>query len=397
MRITGYWRSFDWGEVIGGWREAGAFLRLRPSDKTVLMIEPNRYHAEILPGYCHYFQRLGFEVVLLLRRQNARAGAFVRVSHEERPQCYAMHPRMMRRVLRRARPERFAFAYITSAYWAEPYGHFGLFCKFLGRCPEGKRGYGMVAHTFEHVQPNIENGEVPIERISCLSPYKYNGMTVPMINPHYFGVVSTPPLAKVRIFITVGTQFRSFASLVYVVRDLERQGYSNFKVEAIGREAVRTNYPDAPSSIDFLGQLPFPEMYRRVEEADFYLFLLDPECPEHRRYLAGTTTGAHQLSLGFRKVPIIHEQFARTYGFSAGNAIVHATDQLAEGMCRALDIEAEEYERLRTGVGELGAEIYAESLSNLRNQVYWRTDAQLVSLGAVERTTVDGLAKPTPR
>ena len=376
FRVARYWRNFDWKEAIGGMREAEAFLQLRPADDTVLMIEPNRYHAEVLPGYCHYFRRLGFNVVLLLRRENAHSGVFARVADQERPRCYAMHPRTMKRVLRGVRSEGFAFVYITSAYWAEPYGYFGLFSKFLGRCPEGEHGCATVAHVVEHVLPDIESGEVPISRISCLSPHQSKGMTIPMINPHYFGVVSARPMAEVRVFVTVGTQFRTLASLVDAVGALERLGYSNFKVQAIGAEAVRENYPDAPARIEFLGRLPFPEMYRRVEAADFLLFLLDSDNPQHRRYLGGTTTGAYQLTLGFRKVPVIQDQFALAYRFSAANAIVYPPGQLTEGMRRALDIGADEYDRLRAGVADLRTAIDAESLSNLQHQVYSRAETR---------------------
>jgi hypothetical protein len=166
------------------------------------------------------------------------------------------------------------------------------------------------------------------------------------------------------------------ASLVDAVGALERLGYSNFKVQAIGAEAVRENYPDAPARIEFLGRLPFPEMYRRVEAADFLLFLLDSDNPQHRRYLGGTTTGAYQLTLGFRKVPVIQDQFALAYRFSAANAIVYPPGQLTEGMRRALDIGADEYDRLRAGVADLRTAIDAESLSNLQHQVYSRAETR---------------------
>jgi len=366
LRLVKYWLNFDWWEAIGSYRSAAAFLRIQPSDKTVLMIEPNRYHAEILPGYCHYFQRLGFDIVLMIRRENERSGVFARFVGKDMPKSYAMHPKMMRYVLKKCNRTRFAFVFITSAYWIETFGHFGVFCNFLGGCPEGQFGYAMIVHDFEHILSNIMSNEVEVSRIAMLSPYQYQGMTVSMVNPHYFGPVVLGALTECRVFITVGAQYRSYGHLFGAARELEERGYRNFKIQVIGRSgATRKDFPNAPSCVEFLGRLDFSELYKRLEEADFFLPLLDSEIPSHRHYLEGQTTGARQLILGFLKVPVIQEQFANAYGFNEDNGVVYTADKLSEGMLRAMKLSAKEYEVRRTHLKDLSASIESESLQNL--------------------------------
>lgn len=396
LRSVRYWLNFDWREALTSLPNGRRFRRLESSDKAVLVIEPNKYHAEVLPGYCHYFSQLGFAVVLLTRRANSLSGVFDLIAADERPLTFAMHPRAMKYLLRRLKPERFAFVFLTSAYWAEEYGHFGLFSRFLGQCPNGRHGFAMVVHNFEHITPDLESGEVSVSRISQLSANEYRGIRIPVINPHYFGAFEDKPLGVHRVFITVGTQYRNFRTLVEAVNRLESLGYRNFRVQVVGGGALREKYAHASERVEFLGRMPFPELYRRLAAADFYLCLLDPNSMEHQRYLNGTTTGARQLLLGFLKVPVIQEKFAKAYGFSALNAILFAENGLADGMQQALETPVPMYKQLKTRLAELREAIEAESLENLKRQVFGLSSNQAeMDPGLDMRTMPDAITPST--
>ena len=369
LRKIRYWRNYDWQEMALGCRHALALRKLNPHTQTVLMVEPNRYHAEILPGYAHYFRQLGFDVVLLWRRQNADSEVFDRVPLDERPVAYVMPPWLMRLFLKGRRNGKYNFIFITSAIWAEPHGYFGTFCQYLGGCPKGRSGYAMVVHEFDHVVEAVKNGSVQISRISCLSPAENHGKRIAMINPHYFGEIKQKPLAARRTFITVGTQYRTFHKLIQIVRELERHGWNNFRVQIVGGGAIKAKYPEAPSNVEFLGRLGFPELYRRLESADFYLCVLDSAEPAHRRYLDATTSGARQLILGFLKVPIIHEDFARAFGLCPKSAILYQSNKVLHAMTHALQMADAERDNLRENLRRMCHKVAEASLLDLRGQI----------------------------
>ena len=368
-----YLLDFDWQEACEGYFSAIEFLRYRSSSNTVLIVEPNRYHAEILPGYCHYFHLLGFTVVMLARRVNANSSAFIRLKYSERPTVFAMHPRMMRRVLKDARMQQFDYILYTSSHWAENNGYFGFFCRFIGHCPRGAHGCGLVVHDFDFILPHLESGQIAATDISLLSPYVYKGASIRVINPNYFGDLIRRPLNERRVFITVGSgalQKRNYNILLNAVEGLELHGCRNFIIRVIGKGMNSNNYPNAPSCIEFLGVLDFQELYNQLEAADFILPMLDSNISEHQRYLMGKTTGSCQLILGFSKVPIIEDEFARAYRFSDENAILYKSERLGEGMLQAMLLCADEYDKLREKVDDLQRSIEGESLRNLHEQIY---------------------------
>lgn len=370
LRKVRYWANFDWREAVFSLSSAYRFLTLETSEKMVLMIEPNKFHAEVLPGYCHYFSKLGFKVVLLTRRANASSGVFDLVATDEKPLTFSLHPSVIKYLMHSRQPDRFAFVFVTSAYWSEAFGYFGLFTKYLRQNPQGRYGYAMVAHDFEHIRPDIDSSEVSLNQISQLSANEYQGNKIDVINPHYFGSVTEKPPKAHRIFITVGSQYRKFENLIDAVAQLERIGYRDFRVHVVGGGALRDKYPHASERIEFLGRLPFPELYQRLAAADYYLDLLDPDNQEHRRYLTGTTTGSRQLILGFHKIPVMQEKFAQAYGFSEQNAIVFGELGLVDGMQQALEAPIPMLLQLKSALAELQNTIEVESLINLRKQIF---------------------------
>ena len=366
-------RNFDWAEARDGRQQALEFLQETWSEKTVLLIEPNRFHAEVLPGYCRLFQQLGFKVVILMRRDNHQSGVFSRFPPEERPRCFAMHPRRMRRALGKVNSKCFEFAMLTSAYWSEPHGHFGLFSNYLKKPVSGRFNFGTIVHEFDHLVPNLENNEISLKSLAMLSAHEYRGKAIPEINPNYFGNIVKPPKNNPVVFIAVGNataRNRGFEKLFSAIQELNAKGYQNFKVQIVGREgASRAHFPLAPACVEFLGCLDFPELFDRVEKANFFLPLLDPDNAGHRRYLQGTTTGSRQLILGFCKPAVINITFAKHYGFSSENSIVYSENDLGAGLVRALELSSDEYDDIKSRLAQYQAKVESTSLRNLRKMI----------------------------
>ena len=106
-------------------------------------------------------------------------------------------------------------------------------------------------------------------------------------------------------------------------------------------------------------------MFEKLESADFFLPLLDPDNPAHDRYLTTGVTGSAQLIYGFAKVPVIHSKFADFYRFNNSNAIVYSGD-MTDAMLHAINMTDTEYEKLRQSLKQTADEIKRESINNLR-------------------------------
>ncbi len=116
---------------------------------------------------------------------------------------------------------------------------------------------------------------------------------------------------------------------------------------------------------DIRGRLSYPDMFRAMEEADFFLCLLDPDNPEHERYVTVGTSGSFQLIYGFEKPCLIHKHFADVYDFNSGNSLVYADNRdLSRLMQRAVKMKPDEYKRIQQGIKKKATKIRSRSLTN---------------------------------
>ncbi len=363
--------AWDWREWCLGWRSCRKFTRLKVSGKTVLIVEPNSYHAELLPGFVNYFQKIGIKTVLLCRREHQQSGVFSRVPAKERPLMFVMNPALMKCCLKPEWTCNFEYVFLTSSYLAERYGFFGLFFNYLGFDPIGKKSTFIVEHVLKNIQPEIEAHRFNYRQIFALNEFSSNQGLLKMLNPHYFGEVriqrrKTEPI----VFITVGAVFQrgrnAFDELIQAVQQLEQKGYSNFLIKVIGRGMDKIFFGKTGiSRICPLGCLDYPQMFSKLEEAHYFLPLLDPNLENHREYLTDRTSGSRQLILGFAKIPIIHEAFASVYGFNEINAVLYTNGGLETALERAINMEEHQYFQKVEALEELKNEIYSKSMTNL--------------------------------
>ena len=193
-----------------------------------------------------------------------------------------------------------------------------------------------------------------------------------MLNPHYFGEIQITPKSKDKTrFIVVGginKNNKNYDLLLQCTKELLEYN-TNFEITIIGLSG-KIDIPDELANyIKFKGKLPFAEMYKEMEKADFFLPLLDPSNEWHRRYLNETTTGSRQLILGFLKPCLINEEFANAYAFTRDNSIIYSENHLLEAMKAAININSEEYEKLQKNLNLLAQNIYKESLQNLKDSI----------------------------
>ncbi len=365
-----YMKSFSFREWFEGLASYVRFVRYRPAGPAVLMVEPNSFHGEILPGYIHYFNQLGFEVVLLWRQANAQSGVLSRFEDAEMPRVYTMSPFWLKRSLAAVRTERYQQLFLSSSRMALPGGYYGIFVNYLTKQSIFHRqSYLMVEHNLPSLREYLKAGKCVPKQVFLLSELERSEKSVSMLNPHYFGKVASHDLEAKRIFVTVGSvtkRNRNFDMLIDAVAALEARGFEDFEVHVIGRGANQELFEGASSKLIPHGYLSYQAMYDVVASSDFILPLLDPENEGQRRYLSGETSGSRQLILGFLKPPVIQAEFAHCYDFSAINSVVYDVEGLAGGMVQALCLEPNVYECM---LGELQAtakKVKEQSLLNLK-------------------------------
>ena len=144
------------------------------------------------------------------------------------------------------------------------------------------------------------------------------------VNCHWFGNICLPPKNKVTRFISVGEinpVRRNFKILLDAVEFLYDKGITNFHITIIGRGNLDFVNPKIRKFFSVLGRVSYSNMYSEIEKSDFMLPLLDPDNPDHDRYVTLGTSGSFQLVYRFYKPCLIAGKFAEVYGFSSENAI----------------------------------------------------------------------------
>lgn len=353
-------------KIIYFWKNSRNFSLEKGYQKSVLLVEPNPFHGEILPGFVKYFQDLGYKTDCLLRHENIEDFPFVRFDGGEMPVIYRGTASHMRKLLTKSKLKNYDFVVITStAFWENDFFH-GAYKDYLGAMPEGKYGTLLIEH---NVVPCLkEYGEEIYQnqgRLFTLSGF----YQTPMLNPHYFGEVEISPLNEDKIrFVVVGginKDSKNHNLLFDETRKLLKQGITNFEIAVCG--GGKLDIPEELRSfILFKGRVSFADMYKEMEKADYFLPLLDASVEGQRRYLNGTTSGSRQLILGFLKPCLINNEFAQVYGFNNENSLVYENNDLAKAMAEAIKINADKYKLKQVALKKEAESIYQISLGNLR-------------------------------
>lgn len=343
------------------------FIIMSIPEKSVLIIEPNKCHSEILPGYAKYFLDLDYHVHIVLCTQLKKEKPFVRMNMKK-TRIFSCSHGSMNVLINLNKLTRYQNILLTTTAYYELRDknnyHVSTLSKYkkLGKYPS----LIVVEHDLKDISRFNEDDLLKSNKLVTLGKFK-KGI---FINPHYFGKVSiTPKNHKIR-FICVGAIIpsrRNYSKLMDAVERLAANK-QNFEVVIIGLGKIE----DIPSHIRpyfiLRGRLKFSEMYHEMESADFYLPLLDQDNSEHERYITSAVTGAAQLIYGFSKPCVIHKKFAGFYRIDTSISIVYEKD-LYDALCAAISLNQEQYSEMQKGLVKIACDIYSESLDNLKKIV----------------------------
>lgn len=341
-------------------RSMRAWRRHPVAGRTILILEPNYCHGEVIPGFCRHLLDMGYRVDVLMHHSLARQSPLCCFKEGDIHIFTAMCTSWKRLAKARVLTRYEAILISTSAFYDIPgwasFLHMTGLDKFANLLA--------VEHELKDI-PRFGEEELDRQgRLLTLGSFP-RGM---MVNPHFFGEIPPAPRNREPVFITVGSlsaQRKNHELLVEALETVCNEGYRNFSVIIVGEGELGKIPGHLRPFLHVAGKLDFPAMYEAMRRADYFLPLLDPGNPAHNRYITTGVTGSAQLVYGFAKIPVIHEKFASFYGFNDRNALLYREETLGGAMLRAIRQTEEEYAEMQQALLQLGRDIDRESRSNL--------------------------------
>lgn len=339
------------------------------SAETFILWEPCTHsHAEVLPGYARYLLDLGFKVAVFATPQRFDEGLFSRFN-DARITCYRLSQRQIRAGFRRHGLQQAAGIMITTArkisgrsdYQAE----YQLF---------RNRTHKQRILLVEHDVKAAADTEALTPDIITLAPIDYHQVSTSVVNPHNFGnVAATEKTGAITTFITVGAlraKRRNVEALLNAVDELDRAGMNHFRIVVVGRGSLQGVPHRLRRYFNINGRIDFASLYNNLEQAHFFLPLLDSDNRAHDRYITTGTSGSFQLMRGFSKPGLLAKRFADHHGFNEQSAIVYPDNgALLKAMKSAIEMDAEAYCAMQLAMRRHAELVYQNSLSNLRNLI----------------------------
>lgn len=339
------------------------FFDRQINTNTILLIELNHNsHRETMPGYAKYLLDLGYNVEVLV--SESIGGSFCRFP--EKIKIYRFPESYILEIMQDSRLSCYKRLIFNSKVIYKPNNWIDIH-EFIPNLKSGQKKNLYVQHHIDRLL------EVPDDRQCILAnPSKCLEQELLIVNPHYFGNIKNHLLNKKVKFLVVGAlekRRKNVCLLFDALNKLNDMKVDNYEVIVIGR--CQDVLDDLDNSIKkhliLRGRLNFSDMYKEIENADYFLTLLDPKNKEHDRYIKDGTSGCFQLVYGFLKPCLIHKKFADVYSFNDDNSFVYAENaELADAMLSAINTDRYQYKKLQNNILKIQKNIYETSLENLK-------------------------------
>ena len=329
---------------------------------SVLLIETNNCHGEVIAGYIRYFQKLGFNIDISVSSDVYAEKPFCRLNMEN-VRIFPCDFIVQKWILYSKKIINYKHVFLmSSAYYRRSVEE--KYTSALDAFPplRGHPSLFVIEHDLADIARFKEEEFLKHNRLITLGHFDKGVFMSPIL----FGNIEKNPKNKVTTFITIGAikGFRkNHQALIQAIEQLAQENL-RFKVIIVGSGSLDSLPKTVHPYIQIMGRLNFPKMFKCMEKADFFLPLLDADTPEHERYITTGVTGSAQLIYAFSKVPVLHPKFAPFYEFNEKNAIL--TSDLAQGMRKAIQISADEYTQKQSALTDLAEKLENESLHNLK-------------------------------
>lgn len=357
----------------------------------ILIVEQNPYHNEVIPGIVLYMEKLGYCVEVVIRKECEKDGVFCRCRGRFR--VMVMDILEIKDYLKSSEMKNYDFLFLSSMEFTDS-GKIDRFLNWLGFEPDTKYGTLGIYHTISYIKKFEDFEMLQQGRLFCLSQFQTRDYPVKTLNCHYFGKIQNKEECgtKIRAITVIGVaaekdylmktlsqipeEIRKRLRIDLVgekkrpiwVKTRRRIKIVLFSILAVFNKAYSVKKKSAQRILEE-GYVSFPKMYKMIENSDFILVMINPENPDHYRYMNLATSGVLQLIYGFNKVCLIRREVAEIYGFSNENAILYEKGELKEALKEAVGMERRSYMMKQQLVAEREQQIFNDSLDNLRRTI----------------------------
>ncbi len=343
------------------------FFLNKPKDNTVLLIEANNSHTELLPSYVKYLKDLKFNVEIIANFEQKQI-----LPHLNADKIYYFNIPAIGNILKLKKIKKYAFIIFTSyrLYYPKPdrselqstiFDHFDI------KHPpvyKDKTGILYILHHIEDYDSSNRNGAIVLSKILKIHDDLY------VVNPCYFKENAPKNKNPKTVFAVTGRldNSRKNPDLLFdTVNEILNEGIRNFEIKIIGDNNADCIPENLREFIKVKGRLNFEDLYNELETSDFYLPLLDSDSEEHKRYITTGTSGSFQLIRGFLLPPVINSLFANEHMFNDENSIIYnKNEEFLSGMKNAINMDNKTYLNMQRKLLKQRDEIMTDSTSNLK-------------------------------
>lgn len=342
-------------------------LNVNIRENSILMVETNACHGEVLVGMAKMFMDLGFNVDVIFSKKEKQLNLFEKLT-DKRLRCFTGTPESIRYILFSYKVQKYKYVYInTDIVGCNNKASLEYFNDIL--LPQNR--IIQFCHRLESINPELYKG-VNLLNLANLPCTK--GLSYSTVSPHMYYEVKEKQKNEFVKFVVVGNiqaKRKNFDLLIRAMEQLVKKKVNNFKVTVIARDGNFDFLPlEVLPHLDFKGCLSYPDMWKKIEESDFVLPLLDPDNKDHERYITCGASGSFQLVYGFRKPCLLASKFANLYSINSDNSIVYETnEEFVNAMYRAIQMNNDEYQAMTKSLAQTADELYSKSLNNIANIV----------------------------
>lgn len=339
------------------------FIKHKIKKNSVLIVEFNPYHGETLPGFIKYFQDLNYNIDVLINSSLFKDKVLSSYNLKNINNLFSFNQsEIIDNILTMPVIKKYKIVFFNTYVLYNQNTKQSLFI-YNKKILDNLDKYICVEHNaFYDFERNID-----VNKAVTLLPNNFCSM---YINPHfYFNKISKDKnkITNLSLFAREKNSLKNIQLLITSIKQIIDTGINNFNLTLVGRiDQLNIDISGYEQYINFTGYLDYQTLYKKVEESDFILPMLDPNIEEHKRFLEDIS-GTFQLIYGFGKVPIIHSFFSNRYGFNEENALLYdSIDKLIENIKYAINMSNDEYQQKSKMIFEYSNMLYKESLENLK-------------------------------
>ncbi len=329
---------------------------------TILIIEANNCHWEIIPGLVKYLNELGYNVEVLTRFEPKNI-----FQNNSDITCFECNRKTFDKIFNTfdfSKYERIIYSSKRVYFKKNDMNIDGYdLSEYFPFIAKGQKDNIYLQHHINKLD------ETPNDKqIVLANPSKLPELNNRIVDLSYYGDIEiTPKNPDYTNFITVGELIkkrRNVPLLIAAIKKLHNAGYRNFNVTIIGNGDIEDIPSDIKGYFNILGRVDYPIMFEHLKNSDFILPLLDPDW--HKQYLTDKVSGTFELIYGFQKPCIIHKLFADAFDFDDTCSLVYEqNDEFADKMIEAINLDGDKYLEMQSAIAVKADKLREISKNNL--------------------------------